>query len=130
MSDQIYSPIIFIGREKEIALFEQMLEKPDDGKWILHLHGQGGIGKTQLLHRFIKIAEESEHNVLITGDLIDLYWTANQRELGILKSIADHFIYVSPMLVHRSPHDRFLARESSFHLFSILLPPISAGFDV
>jgi tetratricopeptide (TPR) repeat protein len=85
---EVYSPIIFIGREKELALFEKMLDEPGIPRWILNLHGEGGLGKTQLLHRFADTAAERQ-NVLVTDELIDLYWTAHQRELGILKSIAD-----------------------------------------
>lgn len=92
MNEQIYSPIIFIGREKEINIFEQMLDKIENKKWILNIYGDGGIGKTQLLHRFIEIIENrnnSGQNISVTKNLIDFYWTSYQRELGILKSIAN-----------------------------------------
>jgi hypothetical protein len=83
-----YGEAIFIGREDQIAFFEQMLENPDRSNWILSLCGAGGAGKTQLLRRFAEIARQRRAD-LVTRDLIDLYWTANQRELGILKTIAD-----------------------------------------
>lgn len=86
MSEQLYGPKIFVGRQEQIELFEQMLQEPQ-AKWILNLWGRGGIGKTQLLHRFIDIARQRP-GVLVTAELIDLYWTAHQRELGILESIA------------------------------------------
>ncbi len=89
---EAYGPIIFIGRDEELALFVQRLDQPASDEWILQLVGPGGIGKTQLLHRFVKIVEErnkSGQKILITEDFIDLYWTRNQNEIGILKSIAD-----------------------------------------
>ncbi|MBN1886375.1 MAG: ATP-binding protein [Thermoflexales bacterium] len=87
MANPPYSPIIFIGREKEVKLFERMLDN-QEAQWILNLYGEGGMGKTQLLRRFAEIAKQ-HRNTLVTADLIDFYWTAHQRELGILKSIAD-----------------------------------------
>lgn len=92
MEEQIYGPKIFIGREKEIELFEQMLDETKDTKWILNIYGKGGIGKTRLLHRFIEIIENRNkkgQNILVTKKLIDFYWTSYQRELSILKEIAN-----------------------------------------
>ncbi|WLE97441.1 MAG: ATP-binding protein [Candidatus Electrothrix communis] len=81
----------FIEREKEINSFEQLLDEKEKSKWILNVYGPGGMGKTQLLFRFINALKERRKNgrkILVTDELIDLYWTAHQRELGILKSIA------------------------------------------
>lgn len=91
-NNSIYSNAIFIGREKEITAFKELLSDITNEKWVLHLYGPGGIGKTQLLHRFIEIAQEQQANganILFTQHPIDLYWTTNQQELGLLKSIAE-----------------------------------------
>lgn len=91
-SEQIYSPIIFINRENEIKLFEEMLESSEASPWILQIVGIGGIGKTQLLLKYIDLLEERKKNrkgILYTRELIDIYWTRNHREVGLLKSIAD-----------------------------------------
>lgn len=103
----IYSPIIFIGREQEMSVMKELfhadIDDPD-AKWILSVHGQGGIGKTQLLYQFAKAAtshhlsedhlsedhlSEDHHTVMVTRYPIDLYSTSNQTEAGILKNLAD-----------------------------------------
>ncbi len=55
---EIYCQKTFIGREKEINLFKKMLDDPIGEKWILNIIGEGGIGKTLLMKRFIEILEE------------------------------------------------------------------------
>ncbi|MBD3338202.1 MAG: tetratricopeptide repeat protein [Candidatus Lokiarchaeota archaeon] len=92
MIEEKYSPKIFIGRKKEIELFEKMLEDENSVKWILNIHGPGGLGKTQLMEQYIKITKDRRkngENILFIEIPIDLYWTEHQRELGILKSISD-----------------------------------------
>ena len=91
MLQKIYSEKIFIGRHEEQEIFKNILTNLSE-KWILNIFGEGGLGKTQLLHRFIKVINElneKDDNYVVTNNLIDLYWTANQRQLGILKSIAE-----------------------------------------
>jgi len=92
--DPLYSPSIFVGRDKEIKLFEEMLNSStEDSPWGLHIEAKGGMGKTQLLYKFIENSKDlpSGFTALITKDLIDLYHTIHQTELGILKAIADQF---------------------------------------
>ena len=92
MSDQVYGPKIFVGREQEIAAFEQVLDSQNGSQWMINVHGPGGIGKTQLLHKFVKIVEERKaqgDDWLVTKEFVDLYWTENRRTLGMLKNIAD-----------------------------------------
>lgn len=92
----IYSPIIFIGREQEMSTMSGLLHANSDAphaKWMLAVQGEGGIGKTQLLHQFAKAArfhaDETQHTVLVTDHPVDFYLTAHQTEAGILKSLAD-----------------------------------------
>ncbi len=92
MAEQIYSPKIFIGRKREIELFENMLNDTSSKKWVLNIYGPGGLGKTQLMERYIEILKErkkSGQNILFIEKPIDFYWTEHQRELGIIKGIAD-----------------------------------------
>lgn len=96
MSEPIYSRIIFVGREKELAQFTQMMQASltdTDAKWILSIEAKGGMGKTQLLQQFAKVVQEqyqaiNKRPVLVTRRPIDLYLTSHQTERGILRSIA------------------------------------------
>lgn len=97
MSQSIYSEPIFIGREKEISLFRKVLSCEVE-EWILYLKGMGGVGKTRLLQRFGEIAlTQIPGDVLITNQLVDFYWTTNQHELGIMKTISEQ---LHPSLFH------------------------------
>lgn len=96
MLEPIYSPIIFVGREQELAWLTQMMQAPlsdPAAKWILSVQAPGGMGKTQLLKQFAEAAQKSReainsHTVLVTQHPIDLYLTSHQTESGILRSIA------------------------------------------
>ena len=88
-----YSPSIFVGREKELSKINDLLTTHrEGGKWILTLYGDGGIGKTQLLQRYVDIVSEekkkSNDRILAMDKPVDLYLTAHQLEKGILKEIA------------------------------------------
>lgn len=87
---------IFVGREKEIAVFDQMLDQlehePEGAKWILNVYGPGGIGKTKLLQRYVQVCQkhqEQQTDLLYAKSAVDFYWTAHQRELSVFKSIAE-----------------------------------------
>ncbi|MBK8822064.1 MAG: tetratricopeptide repeat protein [Anaerolineales bacterium] len=81
------SKSIFVGREPQIAGFKSILnrERPE---WILHIPGEGGIGKTRLLEKYEKIAREQYTSGLAVTGLIDFYDTSNQSEIGLLNEIA------------------------------------------
>jgi tetratricopeptide (TPR) repeat protein len=52
---------VFVGREEQLNLFQQSLSLPlyDDRRYFLfNIWGQGGVGKTSLINRYQKIAEE------------------------------------------------------------------------
>jgi tetratricopeptide (TPR) repeat protein len=130
MSEQIYSPIIFIGRQPELALFEQMLEHAKEQEWILNIYGEGGIGKTQLLQRYVALAIEHQrhdNNLLVTTKPIDLYLTAHQVELGILKSLADQLypeqfqsFYTAFNQYYNSPDALTILREKFLEVYKNL----------
>jgi tetratricopeptide (TPR) repeat protein len=81
------SKTIFVGREEQIKGFESIL-KGELPKWILHIPGDGGIGKTRLLEQYEKIAQEKFGESLATTGLIDFYDTSNQTNIGLLDEIA------------------------------------------
>lgn len=127
MAKQIdYGKRIYIERKDENEAFEKFLDSSDDAPWVLNLYGRGGMGKTQLLNRFVRIiAERKEQgqNILLTGDLIDVYWTAHQREIGIMKSMAeqlspDRFLHFREALNKRNRYladpERDRERDSAF----------------
>ena len=48
---------IFVGREEQMLGFKSILEGRQK-EWILHIPGEGGIGKTRLLEQYEKAAKE------------------------------------------------------------------------
>ncbi len=121
MLEQPYGPIIFIGRKKELALIEQLLDQPEKKEWILNIHGDGGIGKTRMLQRACEIVKDrqtKERNILVTENPIDLCLTANQVEIGILKNLADQLSaerfkpFYEVLMQH---HDMLKALDMPFH---------------
>jgi hypothetical protein len=49
----------FVGRAAELALFASALADPEPPSVLLHVHGQGGVGKTVLLGEFDRLAAEA-----------------------------------------------------------------------
>jgi|GEM_PF-3371421 len=92
LTPNLYSPSIFIGRKQEIEDFWNTLE--NSKRRILHIQAQGGMGKTKLL---IELIDQLEHHLprgktaIYPDELIDLYHTSYQIELGILTTIANQF---------------------------------------
>ncbi len=117
MSEPIYSPICFVGRADEIAQFERILDVPENPEWVLNVYGHGGIGKTQLLYRFAEITRQRREigaRLLVTGELIDFFWTAHQHELEILKSLADQLApeQFGPFYTAFSRYKQLLAEDT------------------
>jgi tetratricopeptide (TPR) repeat protein len=101
-----YGDKIFIGRTVELNQFQQCLENSTQNNhaWILNIHGDGGIGKSQLIQAF---AEKSQENSLVTGILIDLAITSHKTESGILRSLAKQLF--SP-----ENYDKFVGQVGAF----------------
>ncbi len=60
----------FVGRERELSLFAEMLADPSPR--ILHLAGVGGIGKTHLVDRMAKLARVADHRIVrLDGRVIE-----------------------------------------------------------
>jgi tetratricopeptide (TPR) repeat protein len=70
-----------IGRETELALFREILKYPYGDKRILLLLGDGGIGKTKLVHQMLSIKPQLD--ILISPELIDLFSTDYRHIDGI-----------------------------------------------
>ena len=49
----------FVGRQKEISFFEQLLREKEPSVHLLYIYGPGGQGKTTLLKRFADLCKES-----------------------------------------------------------------------
>lgn len=49
----------FVGRRKEIALFNQAISQGSSPFFLLHFYGPGGIGKSALLHELASLADEA-----------------------------------------------------------------------
>ena len=53
-------PRTFIGRQRELALFQGALKAQQLPFSLLNLHGPGGVGKTALLHAFLRECQAAE----------------------------------------------------------------------
>ncbi|MFN8475040.1 MAG: tetratricopeptide repeat protein [Anaerolineae bacterium] len=80
------SKTLFVGREAELELFDQVLQSQRRER-ILHFPGPGGTGKTRLLEE-MRERVATQPDVLVTADLIDFYKTANQTGFGLLDDVA------------------------------------------
>lgn len=52
-----FSEEVFVGRAEQLGLFARALTAPRPPFLILNLHGQAGVGKTTLLERFRRVAD-------------------------------------------------------------------------
>lgn len=92
------SRLIFVGREEQIESFSSIIngERPE---WILHIPGDGGIGKTRLLEQFEKNSQSEFGDALASTGIIDFYDTNNQTKIGLLNEIAQRLKF--------DPHGEF-----------------------
>lgn len=81
----------FIGRDQEIAFFEQWLYDPSAPS-VMYIHDalkeqekKGGIGKTWLLHRFSEIATEQEQCIPVS---IDFFNVADRDGVVVAERVA------------------------------------------
>lgn len=81
----------FVGREKEIGIFKEMLSSGSEKEWILNIKGGGGIGKTKLLKKIAGICDQEiaqGAKLIRTRRLIDFYETSNRRRVGLLRNLS------------------------------------------
>ncbi|MEK6752599.1 MAG: tetratricopeptide repeat protein [Chloroflexota bacterium] len=81
------SKSIFVGREEQIEIFHSIL-RGESAEWILHIPGDGGIGKTRLLEQYEKISHAEYGDSLAATGIIDFYDTSNQTNFGLLDELA------------------------------------------
>jgi tetratricopeptide (TPR) repeat protein len=85
MNAPVYSDRKFFGRKSELVELSDWLNGTDQ-KWVTVLLGPGGIGKSQLIEHFAE-NNQGKADSLVARYPIDLYWTAHQVEVGILRSM-------------------------------------------
>jgi len=77
----------FVGREEQLAFFQANLTyTPEDPRrrFVVNVSGQGGVGKTWLLRRFSKVAEEAAAVTAYADD-------AQDDVPGVMGAIAEQF---------------------------------------
>jgi tetratricopeptide (TPR) repeat protein len=75
----------FEGRIEELNKFEALLTGQSP-KWIIHVPGPGGIGKTKLLEQ-MRDRSVMLPRTLVTDDLVDFYRPANHTGFGLLNDV-------------------------------------------
>jgi hypothetical protein len=56
---------LFVGRDRELALFEQWLTSGKSAPEVLHIHGRGGVGKSALLRGFARLGRQAGWPVVL-----------------------------------------------------------------
>ncbi|MEU1298220.1 tetratricopeptide repeat protein, partial [Streptomyces sp. NPDC005840] len=64
----------FIGRRAELSRFKRTLDSndPENAKFLFHIHGLGGVGKSTLLGRWLEEARSTEGAVAVRVDENDI----------------------------------------------------------
>jgi energy-coupling factor transporter ATP-binding protein EcfA2 len=63
---------LFVGRDRELALFRDALTSSEPPFAILSITGPGGVGKSTLLRQFEHLATEAgAHPILVDGHTVD-----------------------------------------------------------
>lgn len=111
MSERQEAAENFIGRDKEIRLYQEWLANPAS-PWILYFHDaltepgkKGGIGKTWLLRRCISLTRELHQDIAIVG--IDFFNIDDRQGIIIAQQVLEKLHETFP---HWSP-------ETSLELF-------------
>ncbi|MBN8580352.1 MAG: toll/interleukin-1 receptor domain-containing protein [Anaerolineae bacterium] len=95
----------FVGREKEIDLFEKMLVSPYGESRILFLFGGGGIGKSRLLNKMLREARDSD--ILAPVEPLDFFATEHRTIDGIQNRIIEIVENLTGLKEERSPFLEF-----------------------
>jgi len=98
------SKSIFVGRDEQMAGFKSILEG-ERKEWILHIPGEGGIGKTRLLEQYEKAAKDQLGDKLASTHIIDFYDTRHQTRIGLLDSLAEALDFDPDGDFHRESED-------------------------
>ena len=91
METTAYSEIVFVGRETELNdLRNYIFGDSESQRNFIYVHGEGGIGKTQLLKEYIDQLVDNPvlyNEVAFNKELIDLQTSINQDEKLVLEDI-------------------------------------------
>ena len=80
---------LFVGRERELKQITGVLDSGRTAKWLIQIHGDGGIGKTRLLESLRdEVRKGGRKKTWRCTDLIDFYKTSNRTVFGLLAEIA------------------------------------------
>jgi len=81
----------FVGREQHIRQFMDLLNSKPGSPYILNLRGQGGIGKTKILQKFIEICDDEgiPHTRIIDFYGIEMSSRISTVAQTIVKSIGE-----------------------------------------
>lgn len=71
----------FVGREEELADFDEILSNPRGERRIKYIWGPGGIGKTWLAYRML---ERASAKGVLNLQLIDMYSTSMRHTEGVM----------------------------------------------
>ena len=77
------NPAIFVGREKELELFQDFISTPCSGVRVLSVSGPGGSGKTCLLNEMARVCNREGVNHLF----LDFYDTQNRFWEGLVQNV-------------------------------------------
>lgn len=133
----------FVGRDEELASFEQMLQNPWGDSRLKFVWGPGGIGKTWLTKEMLKKAQkypapkhpddvtqkepkvykvpertretkEGEANLEKEVTVIDMYATRNRYLEGVMESIIEHLGLANTLSKYPKEKERLLqARQET-----------------
>jgi class 3 adenylate cyclase len=86
--DEAFSP--FVGRESEMAALERALLRAGDRRGqVVAISGEAGVGKSRLVHEFVKLARGKGWTVRITGGDPLAATSSYQPVIELLKSLFD-----------------------------------------
>ena len=90
----------FVGRARELALFEDWLAADTPAPEVLTVSGRGGVGKSALLRAFARLAQQLEKPVVLLeypGENHSLARPANQQDYTVrMKEFFDHHLKGAP----------------------------------
>ena len=80
----------FVGRQKELDIFNTILSNPKAQQRTLLIQGPGGQGKTWLIKKMLAVASNNANALTLAPDkFLDMYSTSNRYLEGMLAILAD-----------------------------------------
>jgi tetratricopeptide (TPR) repeat protein len=111
--DALYAPARIIGRDIQIAAIDAALQQmPFDGQ-VLYFCGDGGAGKTRLLHE-AQIRAQSRQATIVC-DLIDFYHVRYSQPITFMRSIMQSIRRALPRSQRQSVFQQFEKKVKQFY---------------